>query len=186
MSAKKSSAQCREKKLTVIDMDLPKRKRNRLKGYSYSQNGIYFLTVCTRNKECILGKVVGGGDLDAPQMILSDYGEIVEKYIQSIENAYNDIKLMNYVVMPNHIHLIVMLYSDNNIYHKSELKTSANDAVPVMVSAFKKLVNKEIGFNIWHRSYHDHVIRNEKGFETIWDYVEDNPVRWKKDCFYCD
>lgn len=169
-----------------VVMDLPKRKANRLKGYSYSQNGIYFLTVCTRKKECIFGKVVGGGDLDAPQMILSDYGKIAERYIQSIERAYPDIEVMNYVVMPNHIHLIVMLYSDDNVYRSEEVKTSVNDTIPTMIAAFKRLVNKDIGFNVWQRSYHDHIVRDEKGFDMIWEYVEDNPARWKKDCFYCD
>lgn len=172
--------------MSGVVMDLPKRKPNRLKGYSYSKNGIYFLTLCVKNKKCLLGRVVGGGDLDAPQMILSDYGKIAEKYISSIESAYNDITLMNYVVMPNHIHLIVMLYSDDNIYRESAVNTSANDVIPVMVSAFKKFVNKEIGFNIWQRSYHDHIIRNEKSFNEIWEYVDENPARWKKDCFYSD
>ncbi len=167
-------------------MDLPKRKRNRLKGYDYSQNGIYFLTLCTKNKECILGRVVGGGDLDAPQIILSDYGKIAEKYIQSIESAYSDITLMNYVVMPNHIHLIVMIYSDDNIYRKSQTKSSANDVIPLMISALKKFVNKETGIDIWQRSYHDHIVRSESAFNTIWEYVDGNPVRWRKDCFYCD
>lgn len=166
--------------------DLPKRKSNRLKGYSYSQNGIYFLTVCTKNKQCVFGRIVGDGDLDVPQMILSDYGKIVEKYIQSIERAYSDITLMNYVIMPNHIHMIAMLYSDDNVYHECKTKTSANDTIPIMISAFKKLVNKEIGSDIWQRSYHDHIIRSEKGFNTIWEYVDDNPARWKKDCFYLD
>ncbi len=170
----------------VISVDLPKRKANRLKGYSYSQNGIYFLTICTRKKECILGSVVGGGDPDAPQMVLSDYGKIAKKYIESIESVYPYIEIMNYVVMPNHVHLIVMLYSDDNIYRKEEIKTSVNDIIPTMIAAFKKLVSKDIGCNIWQRSYHDHIIRNEKGFNTIWEYVDNNPARWKKDCFYCD
>ena len=166
--------------------NLPVRKRNRLKKFSYSQNGIYFLTVCTKNKECILGRIVGGGDLDAPQMILSDYGKIVERYIQSIESAYNDITLMNYVVMPNHIHLIVMLYSDDNIYLTSETKSSANDVIPVMVSAFKKFVDKDIGENIWQRSFHDHIIRGKEDYKKIWEYIDTNVIGWKKDCFYCD
>ncbi len=169
-----------------MNKEYPKRKSNRLKGYSYSQNGIYFLTVCVKDKKCILGKIVGGGDLDAPQMILSDYGKIAEKYVCSINQAYKHITVMNYAIMPNHIHLIIELYSDNNVYRDAVTTAPANDDIPVMISAFKKLVNKEIGFNIWQRSYHDHVIRNEVSFNTIWDYVEENPARWKKDCFYCD
>ena len=166
--------------------DLPKRKPNRLKGYNYSQNGIYFLTVCTKDKKCIFGRIVGGGDLDAPKMILSEYGKITEKYIQSIKQAYKHISIMNYVVMPNHIHLIVEIYSDTNIYSDTETVSPANDDIPVMISALKKLINKEIGYNIWQRSYHDHIIRSEADFNTIMEYVEDNPARWKKDCFYCD
>lgn len=165
---------------------LPERKRNRLKNYSYSQNGIYFLTVCTKEKQCILGRIVGGGDLDAPQMILSDCGKTVERYICSIEKAYSQVKVMNYVVMPNHIHLLVLLYSDKNIYRTSKTESSANDNIPVMISALKKLVNSEIGFNIWQRSYHDHIVRSDTAFNSIWEYIEDNPARWKKDCFYCD
>jgi len=164
----------------------PKRKPNRLKGYNYSQNGLYFLTLCTKDKECILGRIVGGGDLDAPQMVLSDYGKIVEKYIRSIKNAYSNIELINYTVMPNHIHLVVMIYSDDNMFRDTATKTPANDIIPVMISALKRFINKETGFNIWQRSYHDHIIRNEKSFDKIWEYVEDNPARWKKDCFYCD
>ena len=161
--------------------DLPERKRNRLKGYNYSQNGLYFLTVCTKDKECILGRIVGDGDLDVPQMILSDYGKIVEKYIQSIERAYSDITLMNYVIMPNHIHMIAMLYSDSNIYQKSTTKSSVNDDIPVMISALKKLVNKEIGYNIWQRSYHDHIIRNDDDLEKYIEYIIRNPLEWECD-----
>ncbi len=169
-----------------MDKNYPQRKPNRLKGYNYSQNGIYFLTACTKDKKCILGRIVGGGDLVAPQMILSEYGMITEKYIQSVNRAYRNISVMNYVIMPNHIHLIVKLCSDDNVFCNETTSSPANDDIPVMVSALKKFINKEIGFNIWQRSYHDHVIRNEASFVTIWEYVEENPARWKKDCFYCD
>lgn len=168
------------------DAEYPTRKPNRLKGYSYSQNGIYFLTVCTKDNKCILGRIVGDGDPDVPQMLLSEYGKITEKYIQSVKQAYKHIAVMNYVIMPNHLHLIVMIYSDNNIFRESHTDNPANDDIPVMISALKKLINKEIGSDIWQRSYHDHVIRNEASFQNIWDYVEANPARWKKDCFYCD
>ncbi len=169
-----------------MDKSYPERKPNRLKGYNYSQNGIYFLTICTKDKNCILGRIVGGGDLDAPKMMLSEYGIITEKYIQSVNQSYRHISVMNYVVMPNHIHLIVELYSDENVFCDETTSSPANGDIPVMVSALKKLINKEIGINIWQRSYHDHIIRNEESFNTIWEYVEENPVRWEKDCFYCD
>lgn len=168
-----------------MNKEYPERKPNRLKGYSYSQNGVYFLTLCIENKKCVLGRIVGGGDLDAPYMVLSEYGMIAEKYIQSVNQVYERITVMNYVIMPNHVHLIVEIYSDEKVLGTENL-SPANEDIPVMISALKKFINKEIGFNIWQRSYHDHIVRSEAAFNTIWEYVEENPARWKKDCFYCD
>ncbi|MBO5410671.1 MAG: transposase [Clostridia bacterium] len=165
--------------------DFPVRKRNRLKGYDYSQNGVYFLTLCTKNKKCILGRIVGDGDSDVPNMVLSEYGRITEKYIQSIESAYSTVTLDSYVIMPNHIHLVIELYSEENICKKTLSKDSANNTIPVVVSAFKRLVSKEVGYNFWQRSYHDHIIRNEAALNTIREYVANNQLRWKEDCFYC-
>lgn len=118
-------------------------------------------------------------------MVLSEYGMIAEKYIQSVNQAYERITVMNYVIMPNHVHLIVEIYSDEKVLGTENL-SPANEDIPVMISALKKFINKEIGFNIWQRSYHDHIVRSEAAFNTIWEYVEENPARWKKDCFYCD
>ncbi len=184
MSAKKSSEQCREKKSTGINMDLPKRKQNRLKGYDYSRNGVYFLTVCTKDKKCILGRVVGDGVLDVPQMILSDYGKTVDRRIMEIQKTYEHIIIQNYVIMPNHVHLLVLLYSEGNALKEKVSETVANSEIAKLISTFKRFVNREIGFNIWQRSYHDHVVRNEAAYNTIWEYIDNNPAKWQEDCYY--
>ncbi|MBQ7838100.1 MAG: transposase [Clostridia bacterium] len=164
-------------------MELPKRKQNRLKGYDYSQNGVYFLTVCIKDKECILGRIVGDGVLDVPQMILSDYGKIVENRIDEIQRTYENITIQNYVVMPNHVHLLILLYSDENVLKENVSKSVQNNEIAKLVSTMKRFINREIGFNIWQRSYHDHVVRTEAAYNTIWEYIDNNPARWREDCY---
>ncbi|MBP3337192.1 MAG: hypothetical protein J6L59_02150 [Clostridia bacterium] len=89
-------------------MTLPKRKPTRLKGYDYSQNGAYFITVCTHNKGHILSKIVGEGLCALPKNTLTPIGTEVEKAIQYINENYIGVKVDKYVIMPNHIHLIII------------------------------------------------------------------------------
>lgn len=95
--------------------ELRKRKHIRLKSYDYSQNGAYFVTVCVKDKHEILGEIVGSADLGAPQMKLSDYGCIVQKYILSIEPHYDDARIDKYVIMLNHIHMVIVVDQDSMI-----------------------------------------------------------------------
>ena len=88
-------------------MESPKRKPTRLKGYDYSSPGMYFLTICVKDRKQLLGKIVGGGDFDAPQMLLSEYGQILDKNIKLMNEKYPHIKIDKYVIMPNHFHLIL-------------------------------------------------------------------------------
>ena len=90
-------------------MNLPKRKPNRLPNYDYSQTGAYFITICAKEKRMLFGRVVGGGVLDAPQMRLSAYGKIVEQQMLTMAALYKNIRLEKYVVMPNHIHLWLLV-----------------------------------------------------------------------------
>ncbi len=162
-------------------MDLPKRKRTRLKGYDYGKNGAYFVTICTKDKKAILGEIVGGGTLDAPKINLSPIGQIVDKYILST-NKINSVKVDKYVIMPNHIHLILVV--DNNGTPRASSPT--NEAVPHVVSTLKRFVNREVGDNIFQRSFHDHIIRGEADYQKIWEYIDTNVIKWEMDCFYND
>ena len=91
--------------------NLPHRKRIRLLGYDYSTEGYYFITICTKNRLEILGKIdeiCRGGNLPSANMKLSEEGKLVEKYIKEISNIYNNANIDEYVIMPNHIHMILL------------------------------------------------------------------------------
>ncbi len=151
--------------------ELPKRKNLRLQGYDYSSEGCYFLTICTENRKNLLSKVVGGDDLGAPKEItLKPYGRIVEKYILSMEKAYDTIHIENYIIMPNHIHLLILIDTYG-------LPRSSAPTIPTVVTAFKKLVNRDCKCNIWQRGYMDHIIRNQADFEHHWNYIEYNALK---------
>ena len=164
-------------------MNLPKRKPNRLPGFDYSTPGAYFITICTQNRKPILGKIVGGGNLDAPKVHLSKAGTIARRYILSA-NQILGLSIDKFVIMPNHIHLIVMVMP-NNPCGTSRSPSPTNAQIPRFVSSFKRLCHQELGNTIFQRSYHDHVIRNDADYLKIWQYIDDNPTKWEADCFYC-
>lgn len=149
------------------------RKQLRLKNYDYTQNGCYFITICTKYKKPILSEVVTvGGDDPAPQkqIVLKDNGKIVDKYINTIHSAYNSVCLENYIIMPNHIHILMLI--DTYGLPRSSAPTVSN-----VISAFKHLTNKQVGFNLWQRSFYDHIIRNETDFQNTWNYIECNELK---------
>ena len=158
-------------------MALPDRKPNRLKNFNYSSADAYFITICIAERAKILCDIVGGGDLDAPEVDLTDEGQIILKYIigfEKVKGAHID----NFVIMPNHIHMIIRI-DETDIS-----STRANEKIPRMVSAFKRFCNAEIGRDIFQRTYFARVIRDEHDYEMIWEYIETNPAKWKNDCFY--
>ena len=160
-------------------MNLPKRKPTRLKNYDYSQPGIYFVTMCVKNRKPILSTITVGATNGRPQEIhLSKYGEIVEGTIKNIPEYYPFIKIDNYVIMPDHIHLLLQINSDKN---GRPLVAPTIDRV---INQTKGYITKQIGFSIWQKSFYDHIIRNEKDYKEVWDYIENNPAKWLEDKFY--
>ena len=163
-------------------MEFPRRKPNRLPNFDYSTPGAYFITICVEGKKCVLGTIVGGGDLDAPQVSLSKMGRIVQRNIELSEQIPN-VHVDKYVVMPNHIHLI-LLVDCATANGTSRSPSPTNAVVPHYVSTLKRFCHKEAGERLFQRSYHDHVIRDEKEYLRIWEYIDNNPAHWKEDCFY--
>ena len=162
----------------------PQRKQNRLQCFSYSNTGYYFITICARNKEKLFGTVVGGGAFDAPLVQLSGIGEALKKYILStarIPGVFID----KYVIMPNHLHLILVVDKKAPI-DSFDKDSRANETVPHVIGTLKRFVNREVGEAVFQRGYHDHMIRGEKDYQKIWSYIDDNPRRWKDDCFYTE
>ncbi|MBQ6895168.1 MAG: transposase, partial [Clostridia bacterium] len=169
--------------------ELPKRKPTRLKGYDYSQSGAYFITICTKERKELLSKIiVGDGVLDVPENILSEYGKIADKHINQMNVFYDILSVDKYVIMTNHIHLIINVSADNDIKQcgMSGTPSPTNALIARFVSTLKRFCNKEYGFNIWQRSFHDHIIRDKDDYDKIWEYIDSNTLKWKQDCFYCD
>ena len=135
----------------VMKMDeLKKRKNPRLQGFDYNSVGIYFTTICTKNRRCMLSQIVGTGVPDCPQIKLTKYGEIAEKYIKQLNDCYDHISVEGYVIMPNHIH--ILLFVKENGQSRTPVPTNidrANSTFSKFISTFKRFCNKEYGMNIW-------------------------------------
>ncbi len=161
-------------------MDYPNRKPIRLPEFDYHA-GAYFVTICTQDRRCILSDIlVGDGVLDVPRVQLSKYGEIVEQTLEEINDTYQHISIQKYVLMPNHIHLLVQI-EDNGT---SRTPSPTNKTLPMLVSTFKRFTNKKCGVKLWQRSYHEHVIRNEQDYLEIWNYIDTNPQKWAEDRYF--
>ena len=143
--------------------DYPTRKKLRLESYDYSEEGFYYLTVCTKDRRNILSDIRIQDD-HTVAVQLTPYGEAAERYLKSLPG------INRYVIMPNHIHMII---------HKTNGKSIASD-----VRSWKGLVSKTIGAKIWQDSYYDHIIRNEKDYLEKCRYIDENPARWAKDEYY--
>ena len=144
----------------------PSRKSPRMKHYDYSKPNYYFVTICTHNKRCIFGN---------PGQ-LNHRGRLAEQGIPEIEKHFASVSVDKYVVMPNHIHMILIL-------------ESGSAALPIILGQYKSYVTKQIHSEepeqmVWQVSFHDHVIRNQRSYENIWRYIEANPANWEKFCFF--
>ena len=157
-------------------MEIPQRKQTRIDHYDYSQAGAYFLTICTQDRKKILSDIVGGGAHDAPQVVLTDIGEIVRKHIVN-SSRIPGIKVDKYVVMPDHVHMIIRV-DQMGAKGTSRAPSPTNALIPHFVSTFKRFCHREIGWKIFQRSYYDHVIRNQQDYHEVWEYIENNPCKW--------
>lgn len=159
-------------------MELPKRKNNRLVGYDYSQPGCYFVTICTGNRERLFWDATVGAACGRPP--LTEYGQVVDKQIERLSNIYPVVQVDKYVIMPNHVHLIVRICADEHG------RPQAAPTLARVVNQFKGMVTKQIGRSIWQKGYYDHVVRNEADYLRIWEYIDTNPAKWLEDCYYTE
>ena len=199
--------------------NLQKRKGNRLKGFDYNSAGVYFLTVCTKERQCLLSKIsnkggesfdvtnrlpedfnlqsVGTDVLDGPCVELTQYGQIADKYIRQISSFYDDISVDAYVIMPNHIHILLSFkdlrtVEDVGPYGRElHILQNTGENVPAQktvtarfISIFKRFCNKEYGENIWQSRSHDHIVRDQKDYDSRMVYICKNPMNWYYDELY--
>ena len=169
-------------------MELPQRKPNRIADCDYSQNGVYFITICTQDRKKILSKIsVGTGVLDCPQIQLLTYGEIADKYIRQLNDFYDHISVDQYAIMPDHIHILLSVQNGQSgtpVPTGKDKIDNKNSTLSKLVSTFKRFCNKEYGENIWQARAYDHIIRNRQDYEEHWRYIGENPLRWRDDLLY--
>ena len=170
---------------------MEQRKHPRLKNFDYSANGAYFITVCVQNRQSLLSTIVGRDDPGAPPCVmLTDIGKVVDKYICSISSAYECVTIDKYVVMPNHIHLLLTIGVQRRAGSSRPTDAEENQAalkkptVSQIIGAMKRFTNKETGLSLWQASFHDHVIRDEHDYLSRWQYIDDNPAKWAEDEYF--
>lgn len=161
-------------------MDLPTRKPNRLPYFDYASPGAYFITICTKDRKNLFWADVGASIARPYNPQFTRYGSIVKEAIYNISTCYPAISVDHYAIMPNHIHLLLQINTDENG------RPMVAPTISQVIQQLKGIVTKQIGWSIWQKLFHDHVVRNEKDYLKIWEYIEHNPSRWKEDCFYLE
>ncbi len=156
-------------------MEFPERKTVRLENYDYSQAGAYFITLCTENRKRILSNIVGEG---FPLPKLSSYYKIADDIVKEISRKYYCVKVDKYVIMPDHIHLLLSI-------DKIDGRGDPSPTIENVMGWFKYEATKRInqvrgsaGERIFQRSFFDHIIRNENDYKEVWEYIENNPISW--------
>ena len=174
-------------------MPLPKRKHPRLRNWDYNSGGAYFITICTHDKAPLFGQIqppVVGAIHESPASLcrLSPWGNVVEQVLYTLPRRFPDIRLEKYVIMPNHLHLLLCLDPQVRALREAPLQNKRS-RVSNVIGYLKMNVSKEIrnahpGQAVWQRSFHDHIIRSEADYLRIWQYIDTNPIKWTDDCFY--
>lgn len=189
------------------------RKSIRLKGYDYSQAGLYFITICTKNRECFFGNIVHD------KMILNGTGKIADECWLQIPEHFPNTVLREKILMPNHVHGIIELTgNDVGTQHVVSLQNNTDTAgtshvmsqqmsqqkeqtqqnkfsqpvagsVSVIIQQYKSSVKRWCNKNgleyfQWQTRFHDHIIRNEQSYQTISNYIINNPAKWNEDKFF--
>lgn len=173
-----------------------------MENYDYSSCRAYFITICTKDRKRLFWKkeqpdFVGEDIILPPANIqLSPIGKTVDEAILSITTHYPNIELMQYVIMPNHVHMILVIpYDGGSLSYdptadRSETggrmisSPTAKGAIITAMGQMKRKVSRTIGIPIWQKSFHDHIIRNREDYEELSKYIYENPIRWQYDCFY--
>ncbi|MBI5326386.1 MAG: hypothetical protein HZB41_14120 [Ignavibacteriae bacterium] len=179
--------------------DIHHRNTIRLKGYDYSKEGDYYITICTKNREKIFGEI------DNNSVRLNDAGLMIEKWYKNIENKFKNVKCDFHIIMPNHIHGIIQIVGADlcvcpdiqNEYNKIETQGEhIGSPLHRIIQWFKTLTTNEYirnvknnnwnSFNgrLWQRNYYERIIRNEIEYYKIRDYILNNPLNWKIDDYF--
>lgn len=180
----------------IDDLERRHRRSIRLKEYDYARPGAYFVTICTRDKKCLFGKIAG------EKMILNDAGITIEKWLHELPSKFNGITLGEYIIMPNHVHCVIentgSVGADLCVCpHNTHAGEHAGSPLHKIVQWFKTMTTNEYirnvktnewqSFNdkLWQRNYYEHVIRSENELSRIREYIANNTANWTTDELYC-
>jgi putative transposase len=158
--------------------NLPNRKLIRLQNYDYSRQGLYFVTICSQDRQCLFGSVTNDN------IFLNDAGKMLEYWWKELENKFEQVSLEQYVVMPNHLHGVILLNTTGgHIGPRLQeiiqwFKTmTTNEYIRGVKQGNFSVFNKKL----WQRSYYEHIIRNEEGLNKAREYILNNPLQWHLD-----
>jgi len=162
-------------------------KSIRLKEYDYTNPNWYYVTICSHNKKFLLGEINKG------KMKLNDFGKVINNFWNEIPDHFPNVELDYYVIMPDHIHGIIIINERNNktvveAQHAAPLQENnkiKSGSLGVIVRSFKSASSRQINLNrnekikIWQPNYYEHIVRNEKELYCIRKYIEENPLKWE-------
>lgn len=159
-------------------MEFPKRKHPRLKQFDYS-SGCFFVTICANERKNIFARIVPGTPVLPAEVHLSSLGRIAAEQIEKLGKRFLGVNIDAYVVMPNHLHAII------------SIQPPATVTLMDVVCAYKSLTARNCRQisnveKVFQDSFHEHVIRERNEYQKIWEYIQSNPQRWEKDCFFSD
>ncbi len=167
------------------DPDFHHRRSIRIPRYDYSSPGMYFITICTNNRELLFGDIVDG------EMVLNEYGNIISETWQWLDVHYKFIQLHEWIIMPNHLHGIIEYCADCR--GGSRIAPTVTKIKPLgrIIGVFKTVstkqinnINKTPGQKLWQRNYWEQVIRDENDLNRIREYIINNPLKWPEDKYY--
>lgn len=150
-------------------MEYPQRKQTRLPEFAYGAGTWYFITVCTKGRARVLGRVT-----DSAETVLTPLGKTAERDLLSIGTHHPGAEVQAYVIMPDHVHMILSIAC-------GDPPEKTGITVPRVMNGWKAGVSRAAGFSVWQRSYYEHVIRGPQDMQEIWRYIENNPRQWVLD-----
>lgn len=196
----------------TFNPDIHNRRSIRLKNYDYSSCGLYFVTICTQNRQNLFGEIIDG------KMILNNAGKMIYDIWQELKKIFQNIQLHEFVIMPNHIHGIIEITIGTKSIVGAESTVGAESisaldyqnlkrvdmesqrvdmestpTIPIIIQTFKRYTTTEyikmvknnqlpqFEKRIWQRNYYEHIIRDEKSYFTISEYIINNPLKWEFD-----
>ncbi len=175
----------------MLDETKKYHRPQRLKGYDYSSPGYYFVTFNTKVRQedilCSISNYVGPAPLGgsshqhSPTISLTSAGNILQELIGNVDQVYCNAHIDCYVIMPDHVHLLVYLSSLWNDPPRGAGPTGKAAGLPQIINTLKSLASKRAGYSLWQEDYYDHIIRNDADLQAIREYIQNNPLQWVLD-----